>query len=73
MSILQETPAETAAPLKDAEIVVLMEDLRAMQEKVIESAAKQLDLIKELETALKKARERHLQAKIERVDVGGEA
>lgn len=69
-----ETPPESAAPpLKEAEIIVLMEDLRAMQEKAIELAAQQLELTKQLEVALKKARELHQQAKVERNDVGGEA
>ncbi len=75
MSILQaEAPAETAEPpMKDAEIIVLMEDLRAMQEKALELANQQLDLTKQLEAALKKARELHQKAVVARNDVGGEA
>lgn len=75
MSIIHaETPAETVAPpMKNAEIIVLIEDLRQMQEKANELAAQQLELTKHIETALKKVRELHQKSLTDQKDVGGEA
>jgi len=75
MSIIHaEMPAETVAPpMKDAEIIVLIEDLRQMQEKANELATQQLELTKHIETALKKARELHQKTLTDQKDVGGEA
>ena len=75
MSIIHaEMPAGTVVPpITDAEIIVLIEDLRQMQEKANELAVRQLELTKQLETALRKARERHQKKVTDRNDVGGEA
>ena len=75
MSIIHtEMPAETVAPpMKDGELIVLIEDLRQMQEKANELAVQQLELTKQLETALKMARELHQKTLTDRNDVGGEA
>ena len=75
MSIIHaETPTATVVPpMKDAEIIVLIEDLRQMQEKANELATQQLDLTKQIETALKKARERHQKTLTDQKDAGGEA
>ncbi len=75
MSIIHaETPTETVVPpMKDAEIIVLIEDLRQMQEKANELATQQLDLTKQIETAFKKARELHQKTLTDQKDAGGEA
>jgi uncharacterized protein YlxW (UPF0749 family) len=77
MSIIHAEPlTETVAPappMKDAEIIVLIEDLRSMQEKANELAAQQLELTKQIETALKKVRELHQKSQTDQKDVGGEA
>jgi hypothetical protein len=74
MSIIHtELPAETIAPpMKDAEIIVLIEDLRQMQEKANDLATQQLELTKQIELALKKARELHQKTQADKNDVGGE-
>lgn len=75
MSILQaETPAETVVPpMKEAAIIVLIENLRQMQEKANELAAQQLDLTKQIEMELRKAHGLHEKTLAEQNDVGGEA
>lgn len=75
MSVVQtETPVEIVAPpANTGELIVLIEDLRQMQEKANELAIQQLGLTKQLETALKLARELHQKTLTERNDVGGEA
>ena len=60
-------------PMKESEFIILIEDLRQMQEKANALAIQQLDLTKQLEIALKKARELHRKTLIERNDIGGEA
>ena len=73
---LVHTESQTEAvapPMKEGELIVLIEDLRQMQEKANELALQQLELTKQLETALKKAHELHQKALTERNDVGGEA
>jgi hypothetical protein len=75
MSIIHaETLAETVVPppMKDIEIIVLIEDLLQMQEKANGLAVQQLELMKQLETALKKSRELHQTILGEKRDVGGE-
>lgn len=75
MSIIHaELPAgPVVPPATDAKIIVLIEDLRQMQENANELAMRQLQLTKQLETALKKARELHEKTIADRNDVGGEA
>jgi hypothetical protein len=75
MSIIHaEIPAETVIPpVTDAQIIVMIEDLREMQEKANELAVQQLERTKQLETALKKARELHQKTLSDRIEVGGEA
>jgi hypothetical protein len=75
MSIVHaETPAEAVdLPMKDAAIIVLIEDLRQMQEKANDLAVQQLELTKHIETALKKACELHQKTVAGQNDVGGEA
>jgi hypothetical protein len=75
MSIIHtELPAETVPPpVTDAQIIVMIEDLREMQEKAIELAAQQLELTKQLESALTKARELHTKTLSDRIETGGEA
>ena len=75
MSIMHaELPAETVAPpMKETAIIVLIEDLRQMQETATVLAAQQLDLTKHIETVLKKARELHEKTLADQKDVGGEA
>ena len=69
-----ESPVETVEPpVKEGELIVLIEDLRQMQEKANELAVQQLELTKQLEMALKKAHELHQKSLTERNDVGGEA
>lgn len=73
MSLPNETTAEPLEPpMKESEFIVLIEDLRAMQEKANELAVQQLQLTKQLEMALKKAGELHRKTLIERHDIGGE-
>ena len=59
-------------PMKDAEIIDLMEHLRQMQEKANELALYQLELTKQLETAFKKARALHRIFLADQNDGGGE-
>ena len=75
MSLAQmESAVETVPPpVKTGELIVLMEDLRQMQEKANELAIQQLELTKQIEIALKTARELHQKTQTERNDVGGEA
>jgi hypothetical protein len=75
MSIIHaELPSETVIPpVTDAQIIVMIEDLREMQEKAHELAAQQLELTKQLESAIKKARELHTKTLSDRIEVGGEA
>jgi hypothetical protein len=69
-----ETPAETdAPPINDGVIIVLIEDLRQMQEKANDLAVQQLELTKHIETALKKACELHQKTLAGQNDVGGES
>jgi len=68
-----ETPAETdAPPMKEAAIIVLIEDLRQMQEKANALAEQHLELTKHIETALKLARELHEKTLANQNEVGGE-
>jgi uncharacterized protein YlxW (UPF0749 family) len=75
MSIIHaELPAgPVVPPVTDAEIIVLIEDLRQMQEKANDLATQQLELTKQIETALKKARELQQKTLAAQNDVGGEA
>ena len=75
MSIIHaELPAETVAPpMKETAIIVLIEDLRQMQETANALAAQQLELTKHIETALKRVRELHEKTAADQKDVGGEA
>ena len=74
MSTLQvETPAESVPHrMKDAEIIDLIERMRQMQEKANALAVKQLELMQQLETAFKTARELHQNVLADQNDVGGE-
>ena len=65
-------PEEFPRPMKDAEIIDLIEHLRNMQEKANTLALEQLKLTQQLETAFKKARELHRKILQEQNDVGGE-
>jgi hypothetical protein len=75
MSIIHaETPAETVVPpMKDAAIIVLIDELRQMQEKAHELAARQIELTRQIETALQDAGEARQKTVADRNDVGGEA
>jgi hypothetical protein len=77
MSVITKIPNEITSatvepPMKEGEFIVLIENLRQMQEKANELAVQQLELTKQLETALKTARELHKKTLIERNDIGGE-
>ena len=74
------SPLETKAagkimerPMKDAEVIDLLEHLRQLQEKAHASALQQLELTKQLETAVKKARALHRIFLADQNDMGGEA
>jgi FixJ family two-component response regulator len=75
MSIIHTEPPleKVEVPMKDAEFLDLIEHLRQMHVKAHELAAQQLELIKQLETAFKKARELHQKVLAGQNDVGGEA
>lgn len=59
-------------PMKDAKIIVLMEDLEQLQAKGLENAAQQLNLTKSIGTALKDAQDFRQKGVEQKNDVGGE-
>jgi len=59
-------------PMKDAEIIDLIEHLRQMQEKANGLALHQLELTKQLEAAFKNARALHRIILADQNDLGGE-
>ena len=75
MSALETETAGKAMerPMKDAEVIDLIEHLRQMQEKANALAIQQLELTKQLETAFKKARALHRVFVADQNDIGGEA
>ena len=58
--------------MKDAKIIVLMEDLEQLQAKGLENAAEQLDLTKSIGAALKDAHDVRQKAVEQKNDMGGE-
>jgi len=63
---------EEPRPMKDVEFVDLIEHLRLMQEKANALAVEQLELTKQLETAIKTVRDLHLKIQADKHEVGGE-
>ncbi len=59
-------------PMKNAEFMELIEQLRVTQEKASELASHQLDLTKQLEAAFKVARDLHQKNVAGQTEVGGE-
>lgn len=69
----EKTPAESVAPpMKDAKILLLMDELGALQQKGLENAQAQHDLTAQILAGLKEAHDVRQKSVETKTDVGGE-